>query len=1370
MPDAVKAAHYIQQLDEARCDDNWDAVPELVRKVRKHAPERACLAQSATTEHAIIKASVKSTPDSTSTPSSLEAASHLPTLLTVIENETTHPQDRFQARVCAGWLHWVLREYSLALQRLPRSFDEDIPADSPVELSEWTKVCALKTAYLRANCLARDGQRKGALEAFETALPSLNTVWNATPGVPARQQIRYWAELFLTEYCMLASQATRDGEKSLSEGNCLSGFRTWARYWAGAAKGIAVWSEYYSALSEILQRDLAYPPSGVTVPVSNGETVSARAQLRAELKKVETIYQGLLFSETKFPRADEERAEVEDFVAKVMRNWTILNGRGWKEHDLGTGGRDSLSRGTLDTLYGAATKTYHSTAILRHLFTVHLAVAEFDLAFVAFDSWFELVKKGKARVEKTGHREPALDDNATVLETVSAAIAALCRYGGREAADKARKISEELEGLVKKYANLDTEGADPRDLVPPRSVALAWQSVGLANAQWARMTYESESRAIFQEKAIQCLRWSLSPEFGHVVDVRGVFALGVLYAEQRKLSVAIELVKTALLADKAVEEHEDLHNGPYWKERSLIPLWHLLALMLSARQDYVLAARACEGAIEQFKDPVVLFGGRDLNGGFRSEHLNEAAVEKAGGDGIVDEMDDFEKESILEIKMTQLAILELVEGPTVAVNASTELLTLFPRLFGDLGDTKLELTKVEPPKTMATMRSVRDSMFGGRAGKGHQPRQSVVTSRPQTTQSVATTTLTSETAIDPQSSRRSLRSGSLNGRSRNSLRKRDRSGSRQRAVSSGPPVPPLNGGKYQPTFEDPNGPQHFTLTSKSVAGTLRPETTNSSALSKRTDGPSEVGTVIGTLESFSPLLPFVQFSQEHSKRKRKGILVKVWLTIAGFYRRAGLLDDTQKAIAEAQKIVQSFEGDVVSDTSGALNTRTAGWGMEKSVEAVLADVWTEKGQLSLALERPYQARADFETALTHFPDHPVAIVGLSNILLDIYSEKLLPPPAVSGLDLGGASLTSDSHEEHTHHHHQNVAPPSRYPDLPSEPLGLGSTKKKPSKKLDHAAVFDEETNGASQRTATSPSRLLGPQLPPPYKATSLPLIDRLAARDRAYGLLSGLTKLGSGWNYSEAWFALARAYEESEQLDKARDALWWVVELEDGMGVREWGVVASGVSQQRSTAKMRELTLILASTPKMGIGLSGTLPWPTLKKEMAYFARVTKRSPAPSVQNAVIMGRKTWDSIPVKFRPLPNRVNIVVSRSINMNSIEKKEDKSLWAGSLEKALECVDGKEGEVGRVFVIGGAEVYRAALGLRETKRVLLTRVDREWECDAFFPLELSEEEKGWRRVGQEEMDRWVGEEVPRGRQVEREGTGEETGYEFEMWERVD
>ena len=75
---------------------------------------------------------------------------------------------------------------------------------------------------------------------------------------------------------------------------------------------------------------------------------------------------------------------------------------------------------------------------------------------------------------------------------------------------------------------------------------------------------------------------------------------------------------------------------------------------------------------------------------------------------------------------------------------------------------------------------------------------------------------------------------------------------------------------------------------------------------------------------------------------------------------------------------------------------------------------------------------------------------------------------------------------------------------------------------------------------------------------SPPELSRLAARDRAYGLLSTLTKLGAGWDYSEAWFALARAYEESGQVEKAKEVLWWCVELEDTHPVRDWRCVALG--------------------------------------------------------------------------------------------------------------------------------------------------------------------------------------------------------------------
>ncbi len=78
-----------------------------------------------------------------------------------------------------------------------------------------------------------------------------------------------------------------------------------------------------------------------------------------------------------------------------------------------------------------------------------------------------------------------------------------------------------------------------------------------------------------------------------------------------------------------------------------------------------------------------------------------------------------------------------------------------------------------------------------------------------------------------------------------------------------------------------------------------------------------------------------------------------------------------------------------------------------------------------------------------------------------------------------------------------------------------------------------------------------------------------------------------------------------------------------------------------------ELTLIVAATITNGIGHGGSLPW-RLPNEMAYFAKVTQKAP-PRATNAVLMGRKSWESIPPKFRPLKNRVNVVVSRQPEYN-------------------------------------------------------------------------------------------------------------------------
>ncbi|KAI1821357.1 dihydrofolate reductase [Xylaria intraflava] len=197
-----------------------------------------------------------------------------------------------------------------------------------------------------------------------------------------------------------------------------------------------------------------------------------------------------------------------------------------------------------------------------------------------------------------------------------------------------------------------------------------------------------------------------------------------------------------------------------------------------------------------------------------------------------------------------------------------------------------------------------------------------------------------------------------------------------------------------------------------------------------------------------------------------------------------------------------------------------------------------------------------------------------------------------------------------------------------------------------------------------------------------------------------------------------------------------------------------------------ELTLIVAATRNMGIGRNGTLPWTGLKKEMAYFTRVTKRvQDQDHGLNAIIMGRKSWDSIPVKFRPLKGRLNVVLSRSYvdpPARDVDPATD-PVRAGSLEQAIEYLQSAP-TGGRVFIIGGAQIYAAALRLKEARRILLTTILTDFESDTFFPLQPSEE-NGWVRKSQEELDRWTGETVPEGIQEENG-----TQYEFQMWERVE
>ncbi|MBI5110338.1 MAG: dihydrofolate reductase [Rhodocyclales bacterium] len=159
------------------------------------------------------------------------------------------------------------------------------------------------------------------------------------------------------------------------------------------------------------------------------------------------------------------------------------------------------------------------------------------------------------------------------------------------------------------------------------------------------------------------------------------------------------------------------------------------------------------------------------------------------------------------------------------------------------------------------------------------------------------------------------------------------------------------------------------------------------------------------------------------------------------------------------------------------------------------------------------------------------------------------------------------------------------------------------------------------------------------------------------------------------------------------------------------------------------LTLIAAVAKNGVIGKDNRLPW-HLPADLRHFKALT-------TGHAVIMGRKTWESLPEKFRPLPGRQNIVVTRSAAYAAAG-----ATVAGSLPDAVAAAAGEE-----AFVIGGAELYQVALPLAD--RLQLTEIDAEFDGDTWFP---ARDPRQWREAV---------------REAHRDETG--PGYAFVRYERI-
>jgi len=153
--------------------------------------------------------------------------------------------------------------------------------------------------------------------------------------------------------------------------------------------------------------------------------------------------------------------------------------------------------------------------------------------------------------------------------------------------------------------------------------------------------------------------------------------------------------------------------------------------------------------------------------------------------------------------------------------------------------------------------------------------------------------------------------------------------------------------------------------------------------------------------------------------------------------------------------------------------------------------------------------------------------------------------------------------------------------------------------------------------------------------------------------------------------------------------------------------------------------IIVAYDEDFAIAKNGKIPW-HLPDDVRHFHDLT-------LGKMVVMGRKTWDSLPPRFRPLPERGNIVVTRQAHQPPLFYDPSEPYWANSLEDAL-----RQAEVvvegGQVFIIGGGQIYREALEKGLVDKAIATEVKNKHNGDVFFP---NLQEQGWTREVQKELE---------------------------------
>jgi dihydrofolate reductase/thymidylate synthase len=152
---------------------------------------------------------------------------------------------------------------------------------------------------------------------------------------------------------------------------------------------------------------------------------------------------------------------------------------------------------------------------------------------------------------------------------------------------------------------------------------------------------------------------------------------------------------------------------------------------------------------------------------------------------------------------------------------------------------------------------------------------------------------------------------------------------------------------------------------------------------------------------------------------------------------------------------------------------------------------------------------------------------------------------------------------------------------------------------------------------------------------------------------------------------------------------------------------------------INKINVIVAVDKLYGISKNGQIPW-NFKKDFKWFKNTTQVAQYPYQKNALIMGRKTFETIPEAHRPLPERYNIIVSSTLDNEVVNKLKD-TFVSRSLSEAIDFAS-KLKDVGKIFAIGGSSIYKETFDLYHKRQVMIdnvyvTHIDDDYQCDNYF-----------------------------------------------------